>query len=115
MSPAPESGWRRRDEICEAVWWWWRRERAGFEEEEETDDEGMEEMIEERDWMDDWYLDRESADKVSEVVLVVVSADGLMVVKVGCSEVVVVASEMAVSSDIGLPARKRRQREKHIC
>lgn len=120
--PAPESGWRRRDEICEAVWWWWRRERAGFEE-EEIDDEETEGMIEERDWMDDWYLERKSADKVSEVVSVVVvvvvvmvsSADGLVVVKVRCSEVVVmVASEMVLSSDIGC-GREREDRERSIC
>ena len=34
LSPAPELGWRRSDDICEVIWGSLRRASAGFGEEE---------------------------------------------------------------------------------
>lgn len=81
MSPPPELGWRRRDEIWEATSGSWRREKA-------EDRGGVEGRMEESDWIADWVLERES--------------DGIDVKGVG-SDVparLVVVSEVGVSSDI---------------
>ena len=65
LSPVPELGSRRREDIWEATWGSWRREKVGLGLEEEVEKErldGKEERMEERDSMTDLVLDRESND-----------------------------------------------------